>query len=140
MTTKKKTKTISVKYTKWAYADPYTATLRVYKKVKSKICPNTFTRKSYIAVLDIPFDNQLIHISNDGNKCRCERARVVAIESIKKSFKIGKYIEHKVAYGKNDFEYRVGDLVKPANGFSFKRESCEGGIHFFMTREEAEKY
>jgi len=36
------------------------------------------------------------------------------------------------------FFYRVGDVVRPNNGFNKKiYEACGAGIHFYLTKEEA---
>ena len=37
--------------------------------------------------------------------------------------------------------YRKGETVRPANGWGEDRwDECAPGIHFFLTREEAEAY
>jgi len=39
-----------------------------------------------------------------------------------------------------DFVYTVGKIVKPDVWNENRWEECESGIHFFITRIEAEKY
>ena len=66
-----------------------------------------------------------------GRKCRAERAKVLEV------------IGAEVGYSTRDssFEYRTGQWVKPTNGWNDNRwEECAGGIHFFLTRVEAENY
>lgn len=66
-----------------------------------------------------------------GRKCRASEAEVLKI------------IGAKVAYSKHDadFEYEVGKTVKPRKKWDPNRfEECASGIHFFLTREEAEAY
>jgi hypothetical protein len=65
-----------------------------------------------------------------GRKCRAEYAKVLAIEGAKK------------AKSQHDpsFTYKVGKTVKPADWCDDWREECAGGIHFFITRIEAENY
>jgi len=66
-----------------------------------------------------------------GRKCRAERAKVLEV------------IGAEVGYSTRDssFEYRTGQWVKPTNGWNDNRwEECAGGIHFFLTRIEAENY
>ena len=67
-----------------------------------------------------------------GRKCRAEFAKVIALpEGVD------------VCHSRYDaaFEYRVGEFVRPSNGFGEDRfEECAPGIHFFLTRIEAENY
>ena len=42
---------------------------------------------------------------------------------------------------RNSLIYRVGQMVEPANGFDENRwKTCGAGIHFYLTREEAEAH
>ena len=62
-----------------------------------------------------------------GRKCRAEYAVVLEGEGVSKH--------------DNSFKYRVGETVRPRELFSENRwEDCSSGIHFFITREEAERY
>jgi hypothetical protein len=66
-----------------------------------------------------------------GRKCRAEEATVVEIFGAR------------TAYSVHDptFSYEVGQIVKPKQEFNEDwREECTSGIHFFITREEAENY
>ena len=66
-----------------------------------------------------------------GRKCRAERATVLELEGAE------------VGYSGHDitFEYRVGRIVTPREPFDEDRwNECASGIHFFITREEAEAY
>jgi hypothetical protein len=66
-----------------------------------------------------------------GRKCRAERAKVLEV--------IG--AEFGVSQHDSTFEYRLNQWVKPTNGWNNDRwEECAGGIHFFLTRVEAENY
>jgi hypothetical protein len=60
-----------------------------------------------------------------GNKCRAEYAEV--LEGAGES-----------AY--NGMTYVVGQIVRPDKYDDDIRVECTNGIHFFMTKEEAEKY
>ena len=65
-----------------------------------------------------------------GRKCRAEFADVLEIIGGKK----GKSDKD------NEFIYEVGKRMIPS-GFDLNRwEECSTGIHFFITREEAEAY
>ena len=69
--------------------------------------------------------------SINNGKCRTNVAKVVEISN-----------GAKIAYSQNDetFAYKVGETVYP-NDFNCEYyKECAEGIHFFRTREEAEKY
>jgi Family of unknown function (DUF5758)/Pentapeptide repeats (8 copies) len=62
-------------------------------------------------------------------KCRAEYAVVVSAP------------EGAVSQHDNTFTYKTGETVRPSNGFDDDvRVECAAGIHFFITREEAEAY
>ena len=62
-----------------------------------------------------------------GRKCRAEYAVVLEGEGVSKH--------------DNSFKYRVGETVRPRGPFDENRwEECGSGIHFFITRDEAERY
>ena len=70
-----------------------------------------------------------------GRKCRAEYAKVLEIRNKKKSVKRGE------SGYEDGFAYIVGKTVKPTEPFDDNRwEECSTGIHFFITRIEAEKY
>lgn len=74
--------------------------------------------------------------SGTERKCRCEKAKVISITSI------GGETSYNVAYSYFDlgFAYRVGDIVKSDSFDDNRFETCSNGIHFFLTRQEAEDY
>lgn len=88
-----------------------------YKKCKNDV----------IVTLEIPKD--AIVFSINGNKCRTNKAKVIDIDGADRAFSIF-----------NKMTYYVGDEfnIKDFN-CEYNRE-CANGIHFFMTREEAEAY
>ena len=66
-----------------------------------------------------------------GRKCRAEFAKVVEV--------IG--AETAVSQYDMEFIYKVGEEVKPKEPFSDDwQNECESGIHFFITRIEAEAF
>jgi hypothetical protein len=70
-----------------------------------------------------------------GRKCRAEYAEVVEIT--KGTRKVKKAVS---SYDK-EFAYKVGDAVKPKEPFSDDwQNECASGIHFFITKLEAENY
>ena len=74
--------------------------------------------------------------SGTERKCRCEKAKVISITSIDGE------TSYDVAYSFFDllFAYRVGDIVKSDSFNDNKFATCSNGIHFFLTRQEAEDY
>ena len=69
-------------------------------------------------------------------KCRAEKARVLSIQSIDKQ------TEYKIAFSWYDpeFKYGVGEIVECSDWEDDRFVECGGGIHFFLTRGEAERY
>ena len=70
-----------------------------------------------------------------GRKCRCSAAKVLAI-----------YDEDEeecaaaISINDSDFVYRVGEIVRVDNFEDDRTQECAPGIHFFITRKEAEDY
>ena len=70
-----------------------------------------------------------IVFSINGNKCRTNKAKVIAIDGAD------------VAYSTyNGMSYHVGDEFTIYDFNCEYNIECGAGIHFFMTREEAENY
>ena len=89
-------------------------------------------RNNIVATLEIPAEAKRTS-SLIGRKCRAEFAKVVALSS-----------DAVVGYAKHQppgtFSYRVGEIVRPDSFDDDIRLECTNGIHFFMTRREAEEY
>ena len=67
-----------------------------------------------------------------GRKCRAEYAVVVSLPD-------GCEVGHSLHDG--TFEYRVGETVQPREPWCEDRwQECASGIHFYITREEAEAH
>jgi hypothetical protein len=91
-----------------------------------------------IVKLRIPEEAKRLNAS--GRKCRAEFAEVLAVYPKGKKRAMAKATE---VYSDHDrsFKYKTGDKLVPTNGFSLDRwDECAPGIHFFITREEAENY
>jgi hypothetical protein len=87
-----------------------------------------------IVKLRIPEDAKRSHAF--GRKCRAERAEVLEIIGPR-----GGKCDMANASHDPSFVYRVGETVVPKNGFSEDwQEECEAGIHFYITRLEAENH
>lgn len=139
---------------------PEAGSFTAYKKVIGK------DGLAYVCELLIPKDAN--RLSGFERKCRADKAKVIAmweLESVdsdgvvhfiksrkRVGYSIYKHRERRHAntitfmgekiYKKSiDFVYRVGETVKPDNGFDLDRfNSCAPGIHFFMTMMEAYTY
>lgn len=75
--------------------------------------------------------------SGTGRKCRCDKARVLAIENLD-----GTPTELKEVSSDYDnaFIYKVGEVSKVDNFCEDRFRLCASGIHFFISRQEAVKY
>jgi hypothetical protein len=70
-------------------------------------------------------------------KCRCERAKVLRVLPAKNRLKpVGTNL---LSIHTHAFIYKVGEWVE-AKLDENRNVECAGGIHFFLTRQEAEEY
>ena len=85
-------------------------------------------RSNVIAKLLIPEYAKRSHAF--GRKCRAEFAEVLELHGAD------------IGYSQHDpnFVYRVGDVVKPHEWSEDWQKECAGGIHFWITRAEAEAW
>jgi hypothetical protein len=84
-----------------------------------------------IAALKIPKEARRSNAT--GRKCRAEYAEVLAIES-----KGGDALKEGCSRFDQSFIYRVGETVYPNLWCEDRWQTCAGGIHFYLTRYEAE--
>ena len=89
----------------------------------------------YIVKLLIPEDAR--RSSATGRKCRCDKAIVVAIETV--DGVPTELNEIASSYDKN-FVYRIGETVVEPNFCEDRFVECAAGIHFFINRQEAVDY
>ena len=70
-------------------------------------------------------------------KCRCDKAKVIAI-----TLKDGTPFagEYGVSQHDSSFLYKIGDIVSVDNYDNDRWNECSTGIHFFITRQEAADY
>ena len=90
---------------------------------------------NYIIKLEVLADAK--RSSAASRKCRCDKARVVAIENIDGS---ESRITEVCSNHDKTFIYRVGEVVSVNNFNENRWKECAPGIHFFITREEAVRY
>ena len=70
-----------------------------------------------------------------GRKCRCSAAKVLEITDVH-----GELISEAVSCHDSRFVYRVGEIVSVDDFDEDRKNECSTGIHFFITRQEAEDY
>ncbi len=89
----------------------------------------------YIVELEILADAK--RSSATSRKCRCSAAKVLSITTIS-----GKSTNVKEIASNRDpnFVYRVGEIVRVDCFDENRWNECSTGIHFFITRSEAERY
>ncbi len=89
----------------------------------------------HIVKLLIPEDAR--RSSATGRKCRCDKAVVIAIETVN-----GKSAELDEIASDHDgtFIYKVGETVTELNFCEDRFNECAAGIHFFINRKEAVDY
>ncbi|GAO78677.1 pentapeptide repeat-containing protein [Sphingopyxis sp. C-1] len=85
-------------------------------------------RDSVIVKLRIPEDAPRSHAY--GRKCRAQFAEVLEIFGA----------DEARSQHDRDFVYRTGERVEAPNWSADWEEECSGGVHFFITRAEAEAY
>ena len=110
------------------YACPDFGSFIGYKKCNSE-------NGDVIVELEILSDAR--RCSATGRKCRCDKAKVLAIQNID-----GTPAKIKEAQSKHDsnFVYRVGAVVEVKDFCEDRWEECSSGIHFFINRQEAVNY
>ena len=91
--------------------------------------------KKYIIKLEVFEDAK--RSSATSRECRCDKAKVVAIENIDGS---ESHITEVNSNYDKEFIYRVGEVVSVEAFDDNRWNECAPGIHFFITREEAVRY
>ena len=74
--------------------------------------------------------------SATSRKCRCSAAKVLSITTVDG----GTELEEIASDRDYNFIYRVGEIVHVDNFDEDRWNECSTGIHFFVTRSEAEQY
>ena len=92
-------------------------------------------RLGYIVKLKIPGDAK--RSSATGRKCRCSKAVVLSITNAKGEE--DGTTEVRSCHDSN-FIYKVGETVEVKDFCDDRFDECAPGIHFFITRKEAEDY
>ena len=90
----------------------------------------------YLVKLRIPED--ALRCSATTSKCRCNKAEVLAIESLSTGYKDIKRVVN-CAYG-HTCTYTVGEIVYPDSFDENRWNECSHGIHFFINKQDAIDY
>ena len=124
-------------------ANLYGANLRGAKNVPfvPMTCPDSgsFTawKKAHGHIVKLLIPEDARRSSATGRKCRCDKAVVVAIETVSgESAELGEIASD---YD-GTFIYKVGETVAEPNFCEDRFKECEKGIHFFINRQEAVDY
>lgn len=84
-----------------------------------------------IAKIEVPADAKRT-ASLVGRKCRAEYVKTLALFGTSETSCVGARNESTI--------YTVGEITRPDQYDDDPRVECTYGIHFFLTREEAESY
>jgi len=104
-------------------------------------CPDTGSfigwkkARGYIIQLEIPAESK--RLSATTRKCRCNMAKVVAIQNIDGT---DSGLSEVRSGHDHNFIYKIGETVVVDNFDDNRWNECSTGIHFFITREEAVHY
>lgn len=125
---------------------PETGSFYGYKKAWR--CKNFSDKEEYSeAIVTLKIPENALRTNGFDRKCRCDKAIVVGITAVKlkKGTDRDQYVTTgNVSMARSDhdphFYYCIGQEVKVRNFNKNRWETCSRGIHFFLTREEAERY
>ena len=94
-------------------------------------------KKASVYIVELEILSDAKRSSGISRKCRCDKAKVVAIENLDGS---ESHITEVDSNYDKTFIYRVGEVVSVDNFDENRWNECAPGIHFFITREEAARY
>ena len=89
---------------------------------------------SYLVKLEIPEDAR--RSSATSNKCRCDKAKVLAITDLEEKETFSWVTNKEYAH----CTYKVGEFVYPDSFDEDRWNECSHGIHFFINKQEAINY
>ena len=99
-------------------------------------CPETGAFIGWKAVgkhiIKLQITEMALRSSATGRKCRCSEALVLSIDD--------GALQEVINYNFYRTTYKVGEVVRPDRFDTCRWEECTNGIHFFITRKEAEEY
>ena len=83
-------------------------------------------------IIKLQITEMALRSSATGRKCRCSEALVLSIDD--------GALQEVINYNFFRTVYKVGEVVRPDRFDTCRWEECTNGIHFFITRKEAEEY
>ena len=83
-------------------------------------------------IIKLQITETALRSSATGRKCRCSEALVLSIDD--------GALQEVINYNFSRTVYKVGEVVRPDKFDTCRWEECANGIHFFITRKEAEEY
>ena len=83
-------------------------------------------------IIKLQITDMALRSSATGRKCRCSEALVLSIDD--------GALQEVINYNFSRTVYKVGEVVRPDRFDTCRWEECTNGIHFFITRKEAEEY
>ena len=104
-------------------------------------CPDTGAfigwKKARGCIVKLMIPETAKRSSSTGRKCRCDKAKVIQIESVD-----GEVLKaQKVSSDRDaEFIYTVGEIVSVEDFEENRWVECASGIHFFINRQEAVNY
>ena len=90
--------------------------------------------KYYLVKLEIPEDAS--RSSATSNKCRCDKAKVLAITDLEEKDTFSEVTNNEYA----PCTYKVGEFVYPDSFDEDRWNECSHGIHFFINKQEVINY
>ena len=104
-------------------------------------CPETGSfvayKKAHGYIIKLEVCEDALRSSATSRKCRCSKAKVLAIELMNGD--VANITSISSDYN-NQFIYEVGKVVQVDDFDANRWNECSTGIHFFITRDEAVKY
>lgn len=94
-------------------------------------------KKAHGKIVKLEVCEDALRCSAFSRKCRCSKAKVIAIENIDGTIAN----ETKIISDYDPaFVYRIGEIVEVSDFDTDRKNECSTGIHFFITRREAVDY
>jgi hypothetical protein len=120
-------------------ANLYGADLTDLQKTRTQICPQSGSFTAFkklhdgvIAKLQIPATAKRSNAPG-GRKCRASKAKVISFLDCQETEIFSQWDK--------TFKYTVGEIVEPKEAFNINWwEECASGIHFYLSKEEAEAH
>ena len=94
-------------------------------------------KKANDNIIELLIPDDALRSSATTRKCRCSKAKVMAITKLDGS---SCNITRIPSNWNNDFIYTIGETVAVNNFATNRWNECAPGIHFFITRQEAIDY